>query len=231
MQRIDFIERLGTRVAAISDRSDGDCSHGAADGTARNAYLASLSISPELLVTARQVHGTDIFTADESCLERGGVAPARPSADAILTTSPRVAMGISVADCVPVWLCVSGFVAGAIIHAGRQGTMQAITHHTARTLLERFNLQPNQIHAWIGPSAGPCCYEVSEPMAAEAEAVGVTRCGRNLDLWTSNQHQLIALGVPSAQIGISGECTICSGRYHSYRAQAPTARNLAILQL
>ncbi len=168
MQRIDFIERLGARTAAISDRSDGDCSHGAADGTARNAYLASLSIAPNVLVTARQVHGTDIFIADETYRDGGGEAQPRPSADAILTTSPKWAMGISVADCVPVWLYVSGFVAGAIIHAGRQGTMQAITHHTARTLLERFNLQPNQIHAWIGPSAGPCCYEVSETMAAEA---------------------------------------------------------------
>jgi len=104
-------------------------------------------------------------------------------------------------------------------------------HLTARELLGRFDLQPVQIHAWIGPSAGPCCYEVSEGMAAEAEAAGVVRHNRKLDLWASNQQQLTGLGIPSAQIGISGECTICSGRYHSYRAGAPTARNLAILQL
>ncbi|NJL72954.1 MAG: polyphenol oxidase family protein, partial [Candidatus Competibacteraceae bacterium] len=151
MQRIDFIERLGARVAAISDRSDGDCSHGAADGTARDAYLASLSISPSGLVTARQVHGTDIVITDETYLDCGGAARARPNADAILTTSAKVVMGISVADCVPVWLYAPSLPAGALIHAGRQGTLQSITRLTARTLLERFDLLPNQIHAWIGP--------------------------------------------------------------------------------
>lgn len=231
MQRIAYIERLGARVAAMSDLDDGDCGYGSGDCAARDAYLRKLSIAPERLVTARQVHGATVFTTQEAIAAGAMEGQGRPDADALITTDPSVAIGVFVADCVPVWLYAPSARVGALIHAGRHGILLGIAGITAAALLKQAAGQPHQLHAWIGPSAGPCCYEVSEAVALEAEAAGVIRRGRYLDLWATNKAQLMSIGVPPEQIGNSEDCTICSGRYHSYRAQATRARNLSVLQL
>lgn len=230
MERIAFLEDLGLRVAALSDRSDGDCGYGAVSCAARSRFLAALGLSEATLRTARQVHGTTFLEAASLGAQYGIPSTARAEADGLITTAQDNAIGVFVADCVPVWLYSPSCEAAALVHAGRAGTFQQITALAAQRLCTQHGADPQDLYAWIGPSAGPCCYEVSPGLVAEANALGIPCRGRHLDLWAANERQLRAVGLPAAHIGCSAVCTICSGRYHSYRAQQTTARNLAVLQ-
>ena len=151
--------------------------------------------------------------------------------DGLTTNLPNLTIGVTVADCVPVLLFdpVSGAIAA--LHAGRAGTTLNIAAAGVQAMVAAYGTQPGDLHAAVGPSAGPCCYEVSETMAAECAAAGVAARGRHLDLWTTNQQQLEAAGLKTAHIAVSGRCTICTPQFHSYRRDKSRARNLAIISL
>jgi YfiH family protein len=217
MLRISAIERLGARVAAMSGMEDGDCATAAVSN--RTAFLRRLGLDPARVGAVRQVHGTEV-----------AVLPPLPGteteADALVVAAPSWGALVSVADCVPIWLVDPGRGRGAVVHAGRAGTFLGVAAAAARHFPE-----PAAVHAWIGPSVGPCCYEVSEVLAAQADTCGVPRRGRYLDLWAANAAQLRAVGVPASQIGGSAHCTVCGGGFHSYRAHATACRNVAVLSL
>lgn len=140
-------------------------------------------------------------------------------------------MGIRVADCVPILVYDPVKCAGAIIHAGREGTRQGIAQEAIVKMRSRFGSQSTDLTAVIGPSAGPCCYEVGPDVQHEFSQSGGKSVGNRLDLWETNRSQLLKSAIPESQVHVSGECTICSEKYHSFRKSATTSRNLAILML
>lgn len=217
MLRIDAIESLGARAAVMTDMSDGDCS--AQAPTARTRLLAALGLDPSSLVAVRQVHGATVL--------RVPPAPTAPfEADAIVVCEPGWTALVSVADCVPIWLYDPQRRVGGVVHAGREGTFQGVAGAAAAAFPDASDL-----YAWIGPSAGPCCYEVSEALAQQADSLGVPILGRRLDLWEANRLQLQAAGLRPARIGSSAQCTICGSGFHSHRGQGTSARNAALLAL
>jgi len=234
MIRFPEFESLGLSIAAMSDRSDGDCRvHGAAGEPGREAFCKSLGIREEDLVLARQAHGVTVACATNTVRERG-VAPDTPAfaeADGIVTNVPGLPLGVTVADCVPVWLFDPATGSVGIVHAGRVGTYRNIMSSAVRALGEAYEVRPGDLHALIGPSAGPASYEVSEEIAAEFAAAGLPVKGRLLDLWEANAQQLEYAGVPRAHIRISGICTIRDGRFHSHRAHGNGMRNIAVVIL
>jgi copper oxidase (laccase) domain-containing protein len=78
--------------------------------------------------------------------------------------------------------------------------------------------------AAIGPAIGPCCYEVSQDVAArfqdflpEWSGAGKT----HLDLVRVNQWQLQAAGVPPGAMDVLDACTRCEADlFHSFRRDA-----------
>ncbi len=151
--------------------------------------------------------------------------------DALITDQPGVALGIRVADCVPIYLLDRIHRCAALVHAGREGTRLQIARNTVGALKEVYGATPQSLHAFIGPSAGPCCYEVDADTVAACADSGMTTAERMIDLWTSNRNQLIAAGVPAANIDAAGVCTICTRAFHSYRRDGTMRRNLALLML
>jgi copper oxidase (laccase) domain-containing protein len=90
---------------------------------------------------------------------------------------------------------------------------------------------PAGVTALIGPSAGPCCYEVGEevhaalrdgaPSASPSAAGAPVRVGDHADLWAAATARLRAAGV--ARIHAARECTICAPDDHfSHRRDAGT---------
>jgi YfiH family protein len=223
MLRFESFEAFGPALAVISDQTDGDC----ADPAVRERFLRELGVDPGALHLLRQVHGDTVVEVNGP----GGVDGARRSGDALFTRTPGVPLGISVADCVPVFLFGAKPATIALVHAGREGTRRAIVSAAVRRMTAGNGTTPEGIRALIGPSAGPCCYEVSAELAADWTAAGLPARGRHLDLWEANRRHLAACGVPPEQTVVLGHCTICAGRFHSYRAGSATARNLAVLML
>ena len=231
MVRFETFEKLGVAVAAISDRSDGDCGlrgPDAREASRRRARCcAQWGVGAEALVCAHQVHGTRVervFASD------GGREPFTAT-DALVTKVGGLPLAIFVADCVPVYLFDAQRGAGGLVHAGREGTLHDIAGATVAALGERFGTVPGNVHALIGPSAGPCCYEVSSELADVWQGAGLPSQGRRLDLWEANVGRLVAAGVPRGQIAVAGACTICNTRYHSHRRDGDGRRNMALLVL
>lgn len=227
MIRFDSLEKRGARVAAMSDLSDGDCRlNGDAGSDARQRFFAACGIAPEHVTTGRQVHSGNVAVVRAA--QRARVFA---DTDGLVTDVLALPLVISVADCVPVFLFDAKRRAIGLVHAGRVGTEKQIAAVAVHTMQNEYGTISSDIHAIIGPSAGPDAYEVSVDMAAEFAARGFPVRGRCIDLWEANVRQLESCGVPRAQISITGICTITSGRFHSHRAHGNGARNLAVLML
>jgi copper oxidase (laccase) domain-containing protein len=90
-----------------------------------------------------------------------------------------------------------------ILHAGWRGLLAGIVAAGVRALGAR------KLAAVIGPSIGPCCYEVGDEVATpfrEAFGEDVVRDGK-LDLWTAAERALRAAGVD--QVERLDICTAC----------------------
>lgn len=233
MLRFDAQERAGLRAGAISGRVDGDCVLGRSSEAARRAFLAELGLEAERLVCPKQVHGAVVVTATAENAGQGAFGPenAIALADAIITDVPGLPIGITVADCVPVALFDPVRRAIGLAHAGREGTVLQIAAATVQAMQSAYGCVPADLLAIVGPSAGPCCYEVSEELAIAFAAAGGPVQGRRLDLWGANAMQLTRAGVPASRISASGICTICGTDFFSFRREKTTARNLGVLCL
>ncbi|MCX5759633.1 MAG: polyphenol oxidase family protein [Candidatus Hydrogenedentes bacterium] len=197
MVRFHELERSGASLALMTDVSDGDC--GPRSGaTTRERICAACGIDGDSLVCGNQVHGVEIAVAGES--DRGrGVRPDRPAfpaTDALVTNVRGLPLAIFVADCVPVYIVEPKTGCIALVHAGREGTLRGIAGLAVRLLQEMYGATPGDIHALLGPSAGPCCYEVDEPRAKAFASAGWNVRGRYLDLWDANAIQLADAGIP-----------------------------------
>lgn len=225
MLRFRKFESLGLRLAGITEAADGDF---AREGRPADDALELAGLARGAAYTIKQVHGTQVWQVNES----GPQCSGPDEGDGLITDCEGVAIGVRVADCVPVFLFDSERRAVGIVHAGRQGTHDGVTNAAAHMMQLRFGSRPCDLHALIGPSAGHCCYQVSEQLAADFIVRGLPACGRYLDLWEANALQLEQFGVPLIQIEIARICTICGGgRFHSYRATGTTQRNLALISL
>jgi YfiH family protein len=214
-------------VALWRERSDGASILFLGKGTPREREAAL----PEAILSARierarlkQVHGDSVREA------RGGLCG---EGDALVSTSALLALEIATADCLPVLLAGNGRI-GAV-HAGWRGIAAGVVSRAVAKLGDAAALG-----AWIGPSIGPCCYEVDETVAGAvaAAAPGVAVVARRgergrpvLDLALAVEAQLRAAGV--ADVRSIDVCTRCHpGWLWSYRRDgAGAGRNLSLVWL
>jgi hypothetical protein len=166
--------------------------------------------------------------------------PAEPcKGDASTTNKPGLLLGVQTADCVPILLVDPKNRAVAAVHAGWRGTLARITQKAVGRMRLEFGSRPADLLAAIGPSIGPCCYEVgadfvtkfTAQFADAAEYFDEARCGEepnplqwlnmsppghqpppknvHLDLPKANRSQLLSAGVRTSNIFVSGLCTAC----------------------
>jgi polyphenol oxidase len=187
------------------------------------------------LVTCTQVHGTDVVFAQNP--PAGWRELGR--CDAIWTDRPKVAIGIKVADCLPVTIVDDAHGVMANIHSGWRGASDAILPRTLDEMKRLSSFTPASSHAWLGPSIRSCCFEVGEEVveAFRARYGEVTDCvvpGKgarpHFDLVRLSARLLAEGGVPEERIVDSGLCTRCEGSvFHSWRrVGAAAGRVLAI---
>jgi len=177
----------------------------------------------------RQVHGARVVRADAP-------GPSPEEADAVVSLAPGLAACVSVADCVPVLLADPRSGAVAAVHAGWRGTLARAAAEGVRALVREAGADPRSLLAAIGPSIGPCCYEVSPELAArfEAELGPVTvRPGAapRLDLWAANAAVLVGAGLAPERIEALRRCTSCEPeRFFSHRRDhGRTGRQVAYI--
>ena len=178
----------------------------------------------------RQVHGCRVVEAD------AGAAPGE-EADAVISVIPGVAASVSVADCVPLLIADPRSGSAAAVHAGWRGTLARVAAEGVRALVERHGARPSDLLAAIGPSIGPCCFEVSRELAVRfrdelGAATGNPRnLGSRADLWLANEQILRAAGLARRRIEVLGRCTSCEDDvfFSHRRDQGRTGRHLAFI--
>jgi len=177
------------------------------------------STSSADVVTVHQVHSARVIW---NCGTPARHQAVRPDADALIENTPGIAVGVKTADCVPILLADPKHHAVAAIHAGWRGSAAGIVYAAVQSMGEEFGTRPDDIYAAIGPSIGPCCYEVGEEVAAK---FGIPGSGHvHLDLRAINAGQLTDAGVPARNVSTSPACTKCeSDFYHSFRRDREAA--------
>lgn len=178
----------------------------------RRRFLSALGIPADRLAIPVQCHSSRV----ESVTAPGRV----DGTDALITNTRNLWLAVSVADCTPVFLADPNRDAIAAIHAGWRGSADSISVKAVERMRSEFGTEPGDLVAFIGPSAGVCCYEVGEDVTGRfGSRVQQVRNGkRYLDLKLENASQLMSTGVPDANIETSPLCTICNPELlHSYR--------------
>jgi YfiH family protein len=124
----------------------------------RKKFLAALDARKMPLVTLRQFHSDAIHLAGAPIAEP-------PNADALITSTPGLLLGVQTADCVPILLVDTRRRVVAAIHAGWRGTLARIAVKTLGRMRMEFGTSSRDIVAALGPSIGRCCFEVGPEVA------------------------------------------------------------------
>ncbi len=236
LTKAGFLHAFSTRAGGVSEAPYASLNLGRAVGDSLENVLenhkrlaVAVGYEPAHLFERSQVHGSDVYevhSGDRTEVVREG------KSDALVARSKGTAVGVRVADCVPVLVGDTVSKNVAAIHAGWRGVVNGVVREALKVL----GGDPANYVAAIGPSIGPCCFEVGDEVASQlAEAVGdgiVLRRGPtkpHVDLWRAVEQQLHHAGVKT--IDTLGECTQCSReQFFSYRGEGPqSGRMLAVI--
>ena len=198
----------------------------------RRLYQSALEASHLELIPLKQIHSDVIRVFPRAAT--GGC-----KGDASATDRPGLLLAVQTADCVPILLVDPNKRAVAAVHAGWRGTLARITQKAVGHMQFEFGSRPADLLAAIGPSIGPCCYEVAADFVTKftaqfadaAEYFDEPRSGEEpnplqwlnmkppghqpppknvqLDLRKANRSQLVAAGLLAKNIYVSDLCTAC----------------------
>jgi YfiH family protein len=117
-----------------------------------------LGVAPDRFLTCYQIHSPEVVVA-----ETPWPSNERPRADAIVTRTPNLAIGISTADCGPVLLAdPEARVIGAA-HAGWRGALTGVIEQTVAAM-EKLGAKRGRIVAAAGPMIRQSNYEVGQDL-------------------------------------------------------------------
>lgn len=178
-----------------------------------------------------QVHGTEVVELDDAARSEPSPGPA----DAAIARRAGSVCVMQVADCLPVLLAARDASAVAAAHAGWRGLAAGVLEAT----VQRLEIAPAQLIAWLGPAIGPAHFEVGPEVraaflardAAAAGAFTANARGRwQCDLTMLARARLVALGVRAVY---GGEwCTYADReRFFSYRRDGECGRMAALAWL
>lgn len=177
----------------------------------------SVGLNPKDFVFPHQVHGTNVVTINETHRGRGAYSNSDvfENTDGFITNVPRLCLITKAADCVPITFFDPINKAVGVAHAGWKGTALKIPAVLVEKMKIEYGTNPSDLFVGIGPSGGPCCYEVGQDVIDEvAKNFDVKKVIKNIkgktifDMWEANRITLLESGVLTENIEISGICTI-----------------------
>jgi purine-nucleoside/S-methyl-5'-thioadenosine phosphorylase / adenosine deaminase len=189
---------------AFSDAADGDIRGSEAE---RTAFAKRLGIT-DRWATVEQVHGSRVVEVD--------VPGDHGQADAMFTSSPGLPLAIFTADCAGVAIHAPGAL--GLVHAGWRGVARGVVSALV-TEMRGAGFEPAM--AQIGPSIGPCCFEVGPEVSGQfGEFIATTSWGStSINLEEAIKEQLDGLEVWSM-----GTCTMHEPAWLSFRRDRTMGR-------
>lgn len=214
-------------------RGLGDRPESVSENHARLAI--DIGYRPDRLYEVSQVHGAHVAHVEP------GLTPAAfrvREADALIGMHAECAVGIRVADCVPILLADPASGAVAAVHAGWRGVVGGVVGAAVQALSVSSGAGPDTLLAAVFPSIGPAAFEIGDDVAAQLVEAGGAACvtrasdGRaHADLGGAVAAQLARAGLATSRIARTPGCTFSdSARFFSHRRDAGrTGRHLAVI--
>ncbi len=234
-----FTRKGGASSGIFAGLNCGPGSSDQAECVAINRTRAAddLGVAADALVTVHQVHSADVL-----CVA-GPVTGLRPKADALVTATPGLALGVLTADCQPVLLAdLRAGVIGAA-HAGWKGALTGVLEATVGAMVS-LGARRERIAAVIGPTISQRAYEVGPEfferfLDADRDYGRFFSAGEGermqFDLPAFGLHRLREAGVGQAEW--TRHCTYSDPlRFYSYRrsvheSEADYGRLLSAIRL
>jgi hypothetical protein len=205
--------------------------------------LSVINNTVDNIVVSHQLHTTNVKIVDKNDIGKGiNNIISEDGVDGLITNIPDIALFTFYADCVPIFYLDTVKRVVGLAHGGWRGTVNKIAGKVVDMMIESYNSNPKDIIVGIGPSIGPCCYEIGCDVYNKfninftnvkklIKSIGKDRW--RLNLWEANSQILKEKGIPSRNISISGICTSChNDLFFSYRKEkGVTGRMAAVIQL
>lgn len=224
---------MSTRIGGVSPEPLGmNLSYRVGDDPAnvaenRKRFFGSLGFSDSGSAIPHQCHSSSIQVVSqpgeyESC-------------DGLVTRTSGLPLVVTVADCLPIVLYDPSRAVLALVHAGWRGTAQGIVAEAVDIMVKQCGVISNELIAYLGPSAGVCCYEVGGEVAEVFSLDQIEQRDDRLylNLKKANADQLLSSGMKKENIEISPSCTICNPQFfHSHRRDRnKSGRMMAVVSL
>jgi YfiH family protein len=212
--------RGGVSTGELAGLNVGYGSHDDREAIAGNRRLAIAALLPEAeLATVHQIH-----SAEAVHVQKAWPQDQRPRADAMVTDTPNLLLGILTADCAPVLFADHRAVVVGAAHAGWRGALAGVTDATIAAM-ERLGARRENIHAAVGPCIGQPSYEVDEAFRARfiehdpdnARFFVPGAAGKpHFELEAYVVHRLLAVGIDEVE-ALNLDTYSDADRFYSYR--------------
>lgn len=185
---------------------------------ASRAAAAEAILPGGILVAPHQIHSPDVISVEAAWDDS---ATGRPSADALVTATPGLVLGIVTADCAPVLFADADAGVIGAAHAGWRGAHGGVLENTVAAM-ETLGALRERIAAAIGPTIAQVSYEVDPRFRAnfaEADAhfFSAGREGHwQFDLPAYVFHRLEAAGVGMVE-DLALDTYAVENKYYSFR--------------
>jgi YfiH family protein len=209
----------------------------------RRRFAAAVGVSPESFVGGYQVHSDAVYTVTVNDKGRGALdrQSVIPATDALMTCERGLTLMTFYADCVPVLFLDPVKKAIAVSHAGWKGTVLKIAAKTVKEMSLNFGTNPQDLLVAIGPSIGPCHYQVDSPVIKSVREAYPGRESQLLlnqengyaqfNMWEANRVQLLNVKVPNENITLAGLCTYCNQDMLFSHRRGMAGRQAAVIML
>lgn len=198
----------------------------------RRELAETLGIASDRLIIPRQTHSDNIAVIDTIPFDSSRLE----GVDALVTRLDNVALCINTADCVPIVMADTEAKIIAAVHSGWRGTVADIAGKTVR-IMQSLGADPQRIHAAMGPSICPRCFEVGEEVADQflhtfgPHTIIETPTKPHINLPAAITSTLIAAGIPAHNITPPTICSHCNPDtlFSARRHTINSARTLTLI--
>lgn len=226
-----------TRLGGVSPNPWDSMNLGLNTADSKQNLEANRNILSKQLPQGMQVQWLEQVHGKSGVKAMGQVEPAPPKADYCYTTTQGIACAVLTADCLPILICNSTGTEVAAVHAGWRGLAAGVLTEAVR----RFESEPADIQAWIGPCISRDAFEVGFEVLDAMKAVNMlgdleSSCKphpHNSDKWYLD---LVAIArdnlLQQGLAGVSGSehCTYSDPQhFFSYRRDGETGRMASLI--
>ncbi len=188
----------------------------------QRALLDTMGVK-DAVIFPKQVHGDSVWEVTAENIDQAGVY----EADAVVTATPGLAVAVRTADCLPLLLFAPARRVVAAVHAGWKSTRLDIAAKVVALMKAKYNVDPADIKAVIGPCIRPASYPVGVEFKDLFPKEVAQRDGcLYFDIAAANRRQLLGEGLGGKNIFDCGCDTYSDKSWHSFRRDGEASGRL-----